>query len=259
MNIEKITKHVPIVVIILGVFLGVQTLNALKEFRYIGDEGMPQNIITVVGKGEEFVIPDVATFTFGATEVGDDVKMAQDAVTKKIDVAINALRALGIEEKDIRTTDFNAYPKYEYNQVVCITYPCPGGNQELVGYEVSQMISVKVRNVDNAGVAIDAVTKSGISNVSGLSFTIDDEDEAKRTARQEAIRDAREKARELARDLDVKLVRIVNFSENNGGYGMPYYAKAEIATDSVGGSRTPSLPVGQNKIQSEVVITYEIR
>lgn len=262
MNIEKITKYVPAVLVLLGLFLFVQTINGLKEYRYIGGNGMVSNVISVTGEGEEFVTPDVATFTFSMTEVGKDVKDAQDKVTQKIDAALGALKNLGIEEKDIRTTDYNAYPKYEYNQIICITYPCESGRQELVGYEVSQTISVKVRNIDESGEAIDAVAKTGITNVSGLSFVVDNEDEAQRIARQEAITDAEMKAEQLAKDLGVRLVRIVSFSENNGGYPMPYYsAKAESAVmlGMGGDAMNPTLPTGENRIVSQVTITYEIR
>lgn len=255
---EKITKYVPVVLVILGLFLVVQTVNALKEYRYIGGNGMGQNVISVNGEGEIFVVPDVAMFTFGVTENGKDVKTAQDAVTVKIDDAIAALKAQGIDEKDIKTVDFNANPRYEYNQIRCITVPCPS-SQQLVGYDVTQTMQVKVRVADKAGDAIDAVTSAGITNVGSLSFTLDDEEEAVREARKQAIENAREKAEVLADDLGVRLVRIVSYSENNGGYPMPMYAKAQSMDSAGNAASVPSLPTGENKITVSVSVTYEIR
>lgn len=250
-------RFLPTLTIILALFLLVQTVNALKD---TSNPSVPQNVITVSGEGEVFATPDIATFTFSVTEEGRDVKDAQTKVTAKIDSAIAQIKSLGVEEKDIKTTDYNAYPKYEYNQIVCITYPCPSGKQTLIGYEVSQTISVKVRKVDDSGKMLEAVANAGVTNVSGLSFTIDDEDALVRQARQEAIDEAKQKAKELAKDLGVRLVRIINFSENGGQ--PPIYFARDMAVGMGGAMETksaPSIPGGENKIISSVSITYEIR
>lgn len=250
-------KYVPALTIILSLFLVVQIVNGLKN----AGTGVPaQDVITVSGQGEVFATPDLATFTFSVTEVGNNVKDAQTKTTEKIDKAIAAVKKLGVDEKDIKTTDYNAYPKYEYNQIECIKYPCPVGKQQLVGYEVSQTILVKVRKVDDAGKLLDAVASASITNVSGLTFTIDDESALQREARKKAIDDAKTKAQQLAKDLGVSLSRIVSFSENNGS-PMPMYYRADAI--AMGGAMeaksVPSVPTGQNKISSDVSITYEIK
>ncbi len=113
-------KYVPALTIILSLFLVVQIVNGLKN----AGTGVPaQDVITVSGQGEVFATPDLATFTFSVTEVGNNVKDAQTKTTEKIDKAIAAVKKLGVDEKDIKTTDYNAYPKYEYNQIECIKYP----------------------------------------------------------------------------------------------------------------------------------------
>jgi len=257
---ETIKKYVPPVAIVLIAFLAIQTINGLKTYHYIGS-GVPENVISVSGDGEVFATPDVATFTWTVTETGKDVKDAQTKASAKVNAALASLEKNNIDKKDIKTINFNAYPKYEYNQVVCVTYPCSSSKQTLVGYEVSQTILVKVRAVDEAAKVIDGVTSSGISEVSSVSFTIDDEDALMTDARAQAIKDAKEKAEVLAKDLGVDLVRIVNFSDNNGGYPIPMYGKAEmsVSMDGAGNQSAPSLPTGQNKITSKVTITYEVR
>ena len=173
--------------------------------------------------------------------------------------SLKAVKSLGVEDKDITTSDFNAYPKYEYKRVLCaLDVPCPSG-QQLVGYDVTETITVKVRKVDNAGKVIDAVTTAGVTNVSGLDFTVDNPDDLQRQAREKAIAKAKTKAENLASDLDVVLVRIVSFSENGGGYPGPVYMKANMATGMGSAESAPTLPTGQNKITSNVSITYEIR
>lgn len=257
----KVWKYVPAFVIVLSAFLFMQTVSGIKEYRYIGSSGIGQNTITVSGEGEVFAVPDVASLTFRMFEVSKDTDEAQRAVTEKTNIALERLKSLGIDEKDIKTIDYSIYPQYDYNQVACLSFPCPPGRSELVGYEVSQTISVKLRDVERSGEVLGALGQVGADNISGLSFTIDDEDELVREARRLAIEDARAQARNLSKDLKVRLVRIVNFSEG-GNY--PMYYKADMALGMGGGEESrpasaPSLPVGENRIVSNVSITYEIR
>ncbi len=252
-------RFIPVLTIILSLFLLVHTVNALRDYNR-GE--IPNNVISVSGDGEVFAAPDIATFSFSVTQEGRDVKDAQTKVTDKINAAIKAIKDLGVEDKDIKTTEYNAYPKYEYSNSVCTQFSCPPSRQTLVGYEVSQTITVKVRKVDDAGKMLEAAAGAGVTNVSGLSFTIDDEDALTRQARQMAIDEAKEKAKQLAKDLGVRLVRIVNFSEN-GNYPIPMYYARDMANGMGRGLETkaeaPSLPTGENKIISNVTITYEIR
>lgn len=235
-------------------------IKTVKEFRFVGSGTTATNTITVSGEGEIFAVPDVATFTVSVEEKAQEVADAQKVATEKSNAIIAALRAAGIEERDIKTTAYNVYPNYQWIQQPCTARGyCPPGEQKLDGYTVSQSIEVKARHTDKAGEILASVGNLGASNVSGLSFTIDDEDELQAEAREKAIEDAREKAEELAGQLDVSIVRIVGFSES--GYGQPpAYLKREVmAMDAAVGGAAPELPVGENKIASQVSITYEIR
>ncbi len=250
-------KYLPAGVILLSLFLLVQTVNGIKQYGHIGDSLNP-SLISVSGDGEIFAAPDIATFTFTVSETGKDAQDSQTKVNAKINPAIEALKKNGVAEKDYKTVDFSSYPKYEYNQTVCITVPCPVTKQVLVGYEMTQTISVKVRIVADSAKVIGAVTGSGVNQVSGVSFTIDDTDALQGKARAEAIEKAKEKAEALAEDLDVKLVRIVNFSENSVGNGVPMFARTDMVMSGKAES-VPTLPTGENKITSNVTITYEIK
>ncbi|HEY4489676.1 MAG TPA: SIMPL domain-containing protein [Candidatus Paceibacterota bacterium] len=262
---NRALKFIPLLAVVLSLFLVVQTLNALRDY---GSGDLPKNVITVEGSGEVFAPPDIAEFNFSVNSEGKDIKEAQSKVTTKIDAAVKSLKDAGVLEKDIKTTDYNAYPKYEYSQSVCPAVSsisgapvyCPPGKQVLVGYEVNQTISVKVRKVDDAGKLLELVANAGVTNVSGLSFTIDDEEKLQRQARQMAIDEAKEKAKVLAKDLGVRLVRIVSFNES-GNYPTPIYFGREAAMGMGGDAqvKAPSVPTGENKITSNVTITYEIR
>jgi len=255
---ETIKKYIPAMAVVLIAFLAIQTINGIKAYDYIGS-GVVQNTISVTGDGEVFATPDIATFTWTVTETGANVKEAQSKATTKINAALESLKQNGIEGKDIKTLNLNANPKYEFNQIICTSFNCPPAKQTLVGYEMTQTVQVKVRAVDNTGKVIDGVTSAGVSEVSSLSFTVDDQDVLIAQARGEAIKKAKAKAEALAKDLDVRLVRVVSFTE--GGYPTPIMYKMDSMAFGVGGeaSTAPSLPMGENKITSNVTITYEVR
>ena len=120
-------------------------------------------------------------------------------------------------------------------------------------------MSVKVRTLADAGKLLSGIGELGASNLSGLSFDFDKRDELVREARGKAIAEARMEAVQLAKALGVRLVRLVSYSEG-GGYPM-YYGKAEIAAYGRGGNSTavPEIPVGEDKIISQVSLTYEIK
>ncbi len=136
--------------------------------------------------------------------------------------------------------------------------PCQNTESKIIGYNVSQSVSVKIRKVDDASKIIDGINKIGVTNMSGPNLAIDDEDALKIEARQNAIDDAKTKAKELAKELGVNLGKITSFNEN-GNYPMPMYAGA-TANDFVRKESVPSvIPTGENTITSDVTITYEIR
>lgn len=247
----------------LVLFLLVAALSEFKSMRYIGSGVTATNTISVSGEGTVYAVPDIATFSVSVRETAKDVATAQKAATEKNNKIVAYLMEAGIEEKDVQTTDYNVNPQYDYSNTSCGSGYCPPSNPVLVGYEVSQTLTIKVRDTDKAGDILSGVGERGASNVSGLSFTIDDEDIITAEAREKAIADAKDKAEQLAKDLNVRLVRIVGFSES-GNY--PYFNKVMLesygrggAIDGAQSAPAPQLPVGENKIISNVTVVYEIR
>ncbi len=245
--------------LIIGIaFLAVLTLGQLQGLRYIGAGISPSNTISVSGYGEAFGAADIATFSFSVMSEKSTVASAQTEATNKINAITKYLKDAGIAEKDIQTTDYSVYPQYEYNQIVCVSYPCPSGRQVLKGYQVRQTTTIKVRDLAKAGELLTGVGGKGATEVSGLNFTFDDPNKLQNDARGKAISDAKAKADQLAKQLGVRLVRVVSFSENGGGYPGPMYTKAVGMGGDVAQS-APEISIGQNKVSSNVSITYEIR
>src|SRR3989338_9217117 len=98
----------------LALFLLVLTVSTLKEWRYIGTGVPATNTITVSGEGEVFAVPDTATFSVTVQEEAKEVQDAQKVATGKANAIIAYLKGEGVEEKDIRTTDYSVYPQYHY-------------------------------------------------------------------------------------------------------------------------------------------------
>jgi len=236
----------------LYIFVSIQ--NKIKEGRYIGQEIESKNTITVSGTGEVYTKPDLAFTTFSVVTEKKEVAEAMEENTQKMNAIINSIKEQGIEEKDLKTTSFNIYPIYEWNER---TQFYPDGQRVLVGYEIKQSLEVKIRDMGKIGIIIQKATDAGANQVGNLQFTIDDEDEVKKQAREQAIKEAKDKAKELASQLGIKLVRIVNFNENGT---IPYYSapKAEMAAMDSNSEEVLQVETGENKIEVNVSITYEI-
>lgn len=246
---------------VLALFLLVLTASELKSYRLIGSGVSATNTITVSGEGEVFAVPDTAEFSVSVQEIAKDVKTSQDAATKKMNAIKAYLKEAGVDEKDIRTSDYSVTPQYEWSQGVCTNNYCPPGKQTLTGFQTSETLTVKVKDTDKAGELLAGVGERGAAQVSGLSFTIADEDALKAEARDKAITAANEKAEQLAKSLGVSLVRIVGFSESDGGYPVPMYARADMVLGMGGAEKSvaPDIAIGQNKITSNVSISFEIQ
>ncbi len=247
----------------LIIFLIAQAMVAFKEYKYVGSGLEAKNTISVTGKGEIFVVPDIASFSFIVKEEKKTAKDAQSVETKKINAIIDYLKKEGIDAKDIKTTNYNLYPRYEWKED-CRDFDVRGAcnsTRVLIGYVVSQSVQVKIRDTDKAGKVLAQMATLGAENVSSLQFKVDDEDVLKEQARSKAIKNAKEKARKLASELGIKLVRVVSFSE--GGrrdFIRPLYAKMAVENVSdMPMDEAPSLPLGENKINSSITITYEIQ
>ncbi|MFA5934911.1 MAG: SIMPL domain-containing protein [Candidatus Paceibacterota bacterium] len=239
---------------ILCLFLLVKVGKDLKSYSYVGKDSV-RNTITVSGKGELYTKPDLATFSFSITEESLDVSKASDALNTKMADIVENLKTDGIDEKDIKTTDYNIYPRYDY--LSAQTYPY-SGKQVLAAYVVTQGINIKIRDLSKAGKIISDLGTLQVTNMSGLTFTNDKYDDLVKQARDEAIVQARSEAKKLAKQLGVGLGDIVSFSE---GANYPMYNTDRVYSASAMGKDTTEavIPTGENKITSNVSITYEIK
>ena len=205
--------------------------------------------IAVDGMAETFVAPDTAKVSFGITAKNRKTTVATASVNERMQKLMDALRGVDVEQKDVKTVNYNLYPEYTYTD----------GAQSFDGYRVSQRVEVTIRNLDRVSDVLDIVNTAGVDDVSQLSFSVDDEDAIREQLRSDAIADARAKAKKIADDLDVRLGSVVNFSENAGGdTPMPMYAAGMRAMDEAKESAAV-VPTGENNLVTRVQVTFTIQ
>lgn len=213
-----------------------------------------QDRFSVTGSGTVYAKADIANITVGLrTDVKKTAAEATKDSTEKMNAIITSIKDLGIEEKDVKTTDYSLNQVYNW---------IDGKGQVLQGYQVSQNVSVKVRDLDKIGEVIAKTTEQGANQIGNVSFTIDDEYELKNEAREMAIDKAKEKAEMMAEQAGMKLGSVKSVYESaDVAYPVPMYANAklEMAADQSTGSIAPSIQTGQNEIRVEVTLVYEVK
>lgn len=243
--------------IIFGVIMGIRSLSR--------PDGMTEPMITVNGTGDVMATPDVAKLSFSVTEESSTMAAAQKTATEKINTILDQVKKAGIDDKDIKTVNYSANPKYQWitDKSSCMNGYCPEGRQEITGYTVTHNIDIKVRNTEKIGDITTILTSAKVTDLQGPNFQVDDTDAIKAQARSKAIADAREKAEAMADDLDVKLGRVVSFYDNaDNGYPVPMEASSDMMmtkSATLSGAPSPSIPMGENKVTSNVSVTFRIR
>ncbi len=204
------------------------------------------SLFSVDGVGEATAIPDTAMISFGVTKTASTVQSAKDQVNEIANKITEDLKKLGVNVKDIKTTNYSVNPQYDYS----------GGTQRLTGYIVDTNMQVKLQPIDKANQAIDITTQDGATQVSGVQFIVNDskEKELRSVARKKAIADAKEKAQNLADAAGMHLGRIVDIQENAQ---TPRPFPLLMSAEKAGGGEPTQLNPGENTITTTITLSYE--
>jgi uncharacterized protein YggE len=208
------------------------------------------NGIWVTGIGKVTVTPDVAVVSLGVQAQASTVADAQQQATKSMADVMTALKANSVADKDIATTYYSITPVYSYNPDT--------GKQTLEGYSISNTATVKIRNVGNAGMVIDAVAAAGgdYTRINSVTLTVDKPEQYNNQARELAMNDAANRAKQLAQLSGVKLGKATYINESlNTSSQTIYYDAGAKATPSV--TPTPISP-GETEVTLTVQVVYSI-
>lgn len=213
-----------------------------------------QNSFTVVGEADLETANDVATFTASVvTEGGNNVADIQKQNVDKMN-SINAfLKEQGVEKKDLKTSQYTLAPRYT-SQICASGQACPPPS--IAGYTLTQTLTVKVRDLEKLGNILSGITGKGANTVSGITFTVDDDNEARQKAREEAIQNAQKKARDIAKAGNFRIGRLISIFEEEGIQPQP---------EGMGGafqeakSVPPVIEPGTESGKVRMDLTYEIK
>ena len=209
------------------------------------EEAVPT--LTMNGVGSAQIAPDMAEITLGVvTEAKDAARAHADNAAQAARVQ-NAVKALGIAERDIQTTRYDFEPVYDVKD---------NGRSVTTGYTVTNAVVVKVRDLANVGKVIDAALANGANRVDSLEFSASDPRAAKNAALADAARDARSKADAVARALGVRIVRVLNVYADAQSHTPRNYMPMMMAKEAYD-TATP-IAAGELSYEASVNISYVI-
>ena len=220
--------------------------------KYVETRDVTPSMISVSGEGKVTAKPDIAELSFGVSVTrAATSQVAMQKLTDQMTAIVAAVEKAGIPKSDVMTEQFSLNPSYDWST----------GTQQLRGYDASQSLRVKVRDLAKTSDILGVATEAGANQAGNIQFTIDEPEVLRAQARTEAIADAKKKAQELAAALGMRLGELKGYSEG-GGYApapMMYARGAMTDEDKAESASAPPLPEGEQDVLVNVTLTYELR
>jgi len=240
--------------------MGTKRLGHLRLWRWVGAMGIvvwfasgctevntaavTAEGISVTGTGTVTLKPDIAKAQIGVQTFDVDAQVAVAENNDKTQGIIEAIKRLGVADKDIQTTQFSVIPQRDWSK------PDPN----IIGFQVNNTIVVGIRDLDSVGSVLQASVDAGANNIFGLIFTVDDPTPYKNEARVKAIEDARQRAESMAKASGVKVGKPVSIVEASAGVPPVY----RTTLDKAGAEASVPIEVGELEITVTVNVVFEI-
>jgi uncharacterized protein YggE len=235
--------------LVAGPALGAATSPAPRYAAAVSaTDQPPEHTIAVTGSGKVTVVPDLATINLGVQIERNTAKAARQAAAESMTQVLAALKALGIDDKDIATSTISLQPVYDYTN--------NNNTPKVRGYQLQNAVTVTVRDLDKVSDVLDDSVVSGATQVNGISFDVADRAASEAKAREAAVADARAKADTLAKGVGVSITGVSSISETVSTpvwYGREMAAGALAAPDA----STPVMP-GTTDVTIDVQVTFLI-
>lgn len=206
----------------------------------------------VTDTGKVTVVPDIAKVTIGIEKQGQTLKQVQGEVNNTSKKLTDALKKLGIDEKDIKTTNYSVNPEYDYDS----------SPYKIDGYRVSTNYEVKITDFEKVNDALTIATDSGANVIGNISFEVNEKtkEEYTQKAREEAVKLAKNKAEGLAKAGGITLGKIINITESTGyDYPRPVMYAKELSVGAGDSPEVANVTPGETEISVTVSLSYEIR
>jgi uncharacterized protein YggE len=203
--------------------------------------------LSATGTGEVYITPDIASINIGVHTEASDVTSALSQNSQQAQSISDTLTGLGVDAKDIQTSNFNVYPVSNYG---------PDGQVTSKSYSVDNTVYVTVRDLNKIGDLLDAVVKSGANTINGITFDVQDKSAAEEQARNQAIQAAQTQAESIAKAAGVTLGDLQTISVTASGTNSFVYDKYNA---TYGGGVNVPVSAGQLLISIDANLTYAIK
>jgi len=212
-----------------------------------------ESTITVSGSGTVYMEADQVSATLGVMLSGRDLAKVQAEVNETVANVCAALEAAGMEKKNISTNYIFVSPRYDYGSV--------GNEQELVGYTVNNSLSILTEDTEAIGAYIDAAFAAGANTFDSISFSVQDDSEARDEALVLAVQEARRKAEVIAAASGKKLEDILEINEGyqNTAYNNSAASYKMLATEAAAGAADTTVRAAQVSVSASVQMIYEMK
>lgn len=247
-NVQLVLTYTAIVIVTIIGLYAVKQLDISYPVRVTS--AYPTTEFSVTGEGKVEVVPDTATINAGITvSAAKDVATAQKEINEVNNKIIEGLKDLDVNKKDIKTSEYNIYPNYNYEN-----------GQKIDGYMGNATVTIKTHRLDQVQSILSKLTEAGANQIQGVSFSVDDITKVRVKARNKAIEDAKKQAQQLAQDTGIKLGKITNIIESSGPEGYPpYMAKSYGVGGDVEEIAAPDATIepGSQTITTTVTLFFE--
>jgi uncharacterized protein len=205
--------------------------------------------LDVVATGEVNRVPDLAIISAGVVTRASTATAALAQNADRMQRVVAALRRAGVAERDIQTSSINLNPDYRYveNQPPVLT-----------GYQASNQVSVRFRDIAESGRILDALVAQGANQISGPTLTIDKPEAALDEARRDAISKARARAQLYGNAVGKRVGRILVISEAGGGFPMPPPMPMMMRRAEAGQAADTSIIPGEQTLSITLTVSFEL-
>lgn len=221
-------------------------LLAMSISTCFAQDPAPARFIRVNGQGTVSAVPDLATINTGVVTQAPAASDALQQNSAAMESVLSELGKMGIADRDVQTSQFNVQPQYDRG---------PRGEQrpEIVGYQVSNQVRVRVRELGRLGAFLDTLVRTGSNQISGISLEVDEPEAVLNEARQKAIENARARAELYAAAAGVGVGKVLSIDENQASAPRPVYFGAAEAR----GAAVP-MAAGEQDFTVTVQVTFEL-
>ena len=229
-------------------FLGVKLFEpTLGQADALAQQAATPRQITVIGQGTASASPDIVRANLGVQVTAPTVTEATQQSNDTMDAVLAQLKAAGIADKDIQTSDYSIYPQYNN--------PGPNNTNEITGYQVTNTVLVTIRNLNQVGQILDQAIQAGANNIANISFDFSDPAKLQLQALDQAMADAQVRADQLAKSSGVQRGEVLSMSEviSSTPSPRPRMMAAQIESSAV------PIQAGSSEVQAQVQVVYAIQ